>query len=410
MLSLMSRMRLAAVMAAVLVPALAAPIRGQQAPRRPRLASDADTNDAVSYYQLGVDRLERNPDAAAAAFYWATRLDPLSAHVWYGQYVAQLAHNASRLVRYVLRETRTMQSPEVMAIDSLRFKALALDPFVRRGLEEPLLKMYAHEAIPRDQFALTTNQLSDPEQVRQMESYFQQTDPYLRGLFAYGRGEMGDALRYIGNALASHEIDWMWAERAAVFFEVRQLDSARANMSRAVELAHGGGGGEVRHVWETRAAYLCALGRILEETRNWAGAREAYQDAYAANAAFYPALLRIGILGLRTGDTASALQSLRRVTEIVPNDFFAQATLGAIMHNRGQRDSAVAHLRRATEIEPLAAGGWLLLGRAYDAAGDTAQTIAAFQRYLALAPRNDAARLLAGRRLEQLQPGPAARP
>src|SRR5712692_402598 len=107
MLSVMSRMRLAAMLAAAFAPVLITPARWQQPPRRPRLAAEADTNDAVSYYQLGVERLERNPDAAAAAFYWAARLDPLSAQAWYGQYVAQLAHSSSRLVHYVLREPRT---------------------------------------------------------------------------------------------------------------------------------------------------------------------------------------------------------------------------------------------------------------------------------------------------------------
>ncbi|MFI5281212.1 MAG: hypothetical protein ACHQU1_12015, partial [Gemmatimonadales bacterium] len=93
----------------LLTGAMAVPLGAQQrAPRRPRLSGDADTNDAVSYAQLGTERLERNPGVAADAFWWAARLDPLSAQVWYGQYQARLARDPSRYVRYVLREERTL--------------------------------------------------------------------------------------------------------------------------------------------------------------------------------------------------------------------------------------------------------------------------------------------------------------
>jgi tetratricopeptide (TPR) repeat protein len=388
---------------------LALPLEAQRAPRRPRLSGDADTNDAVSYFQLGTERLERDPNGAAAAFWWATRLDPLSAQVWYGQYQAQLAQNGSRYVRYVLREARGLQTPEIAAIDSLRLRAIALDPFMHRGLEDPLLKVYARESVPRDQFMGRGDAITDPEQVHQMERYFVETDPYLAGLFSYSRGELRDAVRYWGNALSSHEHDWMWAERAVAFVELRQLDSARANLTHAIDRARNGRGDEPHHVWETPAAYQCALGRVLEDMRNWAAARDAYQNATAANAAYYPAWLRLGVLGLRTGDTASALDALTRVLQLQPNDYFAHVTLGAALSNRGQRDSALAHLRRATEIEPWASGGWLLLGRALDAAGDSSQAVAALQKYVALAPRNDPPRLLAGRRIELLQPS-AARP
>ena len=387
------------------VPALS--LEAQRAPRRPHLSGDADTNDAVSYFQLGADRLERNPGAAADAFWWAARLDPLSAQVWYGQYQALLARDASRYVRYVLREARTLQVPEVIAIDSLRLRALALDPFLHRGLEEPLLKSYARESIPRDQFLGRGDAISDPEQVAQMERYFRETDPYLAGVLSYSNNELRDAVRYWGSALASHEHDWMWAERGVAFVELRQLDSARANLTRAIDRARGGD--EPHHVWETAAAYQCALGRVLEVTRNWAAARDAYQSATAANAAYYPAWLRLGVLGLRTGDTAGAIAALRRELELQPDDYFAHVTLGAAFGNRGERDSSLAHLRRATEIEPWASGGWLLLARALDASSDSARAVTSFQKYLALAPRNDPARLLAGSRIEALQAA-AARP
>src|SRR5262249_5617463 len=158
----------------------------------------------------------------------------------YAQYVAQLAHNASRLVHYVLREPRYVRSPELIAVDSLRLRAIALDPFVRRSLEEPLLKIYSRESSPRDQFITQALAISGPERVRQMEQYLSETAPYLRGVLAYARGFLREAVQYWGNALSSHQHDWMWAERAQAFFELRQFDSARANISRAVDMARAG--------------------------------------------------------------------------------------------------------------------------------------------------------------------------
>ena len=139
-------------------------LAAQSVPRRPRLPSDADTNDAAAYYDLGVESFERNPDRSAQAFYWASRLDPASAPVWYARYAAEMVHNSSRLVHVILREARTMNTPEVYALDSLRLRAFAFDPFVRRNLEEYIVKLYANESIPRDQFALPTNRIADPEQ------------------------------------------------------------------------------------------------------------------------------------------------------------------------------------------------------------------------------------------------------
>ena len=36
----------------------------------------ADTNDAQAWFDYGVRRFEIDPDAAAAAFYWAARINP----------------------------------------------------------------------------------------------------------------------------------------------------------------------------------------------------------------------------------------------------------------------------------------------------------------------------------------------
>src|SRR6476619_1749563 len=50
------------------------PAQGKKEPRRPKLAAGADTNDARAYYDFAMQQLTKEPEDAANALYWATRL------------------------------------------------------------------------------------------------------------------------------------------------------------------------------------------------------------------------------------------------------------------------------------------------------------------------------------------------
>ncbi|HEY2804639.1 MAG TPA: hypothetical protein VGI92_02155, partial [Gemmatimonadales bacterium] len=78
----------------------AAPLGAQRPPRRPRLAAGADTNDAVAYFQFGLDKVENDPSGGEAAFYWAARLDPMSPQSQYALYIARLLRDPARLAKY----------------------------------------------------------------------------------------------------------------------------------------------------------------------------------------------------------------------------------------------------------------------------------------------------------------------
>ena len=139
----------------ILVVALlaAVPLDAQRAgdvPRRPRLDAAADTNDARAYYRLGQQRLDRRPDEAAAAFYWASQIDPGWADPLYGRHVALLMSEPRRLVRYWEGDRRTRTSAEVVAIDSLYFRALRIDPFVQRPFERELVRLVLMSVLGAD--------------------------------------------------------------------------------------------------------------------------------------------------------------------------------------------------------------------------------------------------------------------
>lgn len=379
------------VLALFLLATLAGGAEAQRVPRRPRLAADADTNDAIVYFQLGLARVERNADEAAAAFYWAGRLDPASPQALYAQSVALLLADPQRLVRWVHRDERTLRSPAILAIDSLRFRAEMQDPFLHRGMEEALLVSYSKNAVRQDAFVTRSTSAGTSGLAAATEQYFEQEDPALRGLLYYSRNLLRDAQQYWTIALRARDVDNVWADRARAFYEVRQADSALAGYQNALRFSRRAEA-DPHHVYESRAVWQYAIGRILEDRRNLEGAREAYERAFAEDEGYYPAMLRLGLVALQTGDTVGAIGALARATTGPNVQFFALTSAATVLSHLQRTDRSVPILRRATDVEPYAATGWLLLGRELVNARDTTGAIAAFEKYLAIAPRNDLSR------------------
>src|SRR5690349_21582953 len=85
-------------------------------PRRPKLPAGADTNSAQVYYDLGLDKFDRDPDQAADAFYWAARINPTQAESYYARRCALLIADRYRFERYWDDDRRTLQSDEVKRI------------------------------------------------------------------------------------------------------------------------------------------------------------------------------------------------------------------------------------------------------------------------------------------------------
>ena len=108
-------------------------------PKRPRVRGD--TNSALVYYELGVRLLQQQPEEAAAAFYWASRLSPEWASAPYARRVALYATDARLLARYYGLTGRMLTSRPVGELDSLLLRAEMLDPFFARDLETEFLEL-----------------------------------------------------------------------------------------------------------------------------------------------------------------------------------------------------------------------------------------------------------------------------
>lgn len=394
-------------LALAFVPLLAAAVPAQNPPRRPRLAGDADTNDARAYFQLGMQRVEVNPGQAADAFYWAARLDPNSPQTLYARGIALLLRNPPRLVRYRERDPGTLEHPDVRAIDSLRFRAEMQDPFFHRGMDQLLLYAYARAAVRNEEWFGRSENAGRSGMVQFIERFFEETDQYGRGQLYYSDNQLREALQYWALAMRMQSrrvhLPWLWSDRGRAWYELRQLDSARVALDSAIHLLDLVGGGATGYVHENRSAWLYALGRIHEDRRDLEAARAAYQRAIDRDVTYYPTWLRLGVLAGVARDTATAITYLAQATSRPGVQFFALATAATAYGALGRNDSAVVLLRRATETEPWASAGWLLYARALDTAGDAAAALPAYERYIALAPRNDTGVLAVTPRVQALR-------
>lgn len=374
---------------------------GQAVPRRPRLARDADTNDAVAYYNHAMERIRRSPRDALPGLYWAERLDPGAAATLYARHVAALLMNPSLIVGYIHREPEVLRRPEIRQADSILQRALWIDPFVHRGLEEVLLIEYARRVIPRDLWLLRRDQLDD-EVLHEMRRYFSESDPFLAGRAACARADCRLALAFFATALqGSRNQERIHYERALAWYQLRQLDSAAAALRAALHEVRRAPR-VVRPVYESAAQWEYALGFLYELQGNASAARDAYIRALDEDVGLYPAALRLAALQLGQRDTAGAVARLAGVA--VTHDVYpVHVFLGALYSRAGRQDSAVTHLRRAAELEPYSTAPWIAIGLALEASRDTTGAIAAYRRYLSLARLTDPDALTIQHRLSSLQ-------
>src|SRR5580765_4192997 len=108
-------------------------------PTRPRLPSASDTNSADAYEQWGRSMVAYAPDSAAAAFYWASRLDPWRPAPYYERGIALLMTHAERpnvganMLPWAMN--KELSEAELSLVDSLNELAMLRDPFMERSLD-----------------------------------------------------------------------------------------------------------------------------------------------------------------------------------------------------------------------------------------------------------------------------------
>ncbi len=362
--------------------ALPAQLDPHQVPRRPHLPAEADTNNARDYFRFGVAQVAQRPQEAAAAFYWAARLDPTWADPVYGRYVALLVGHPLRVLDgYVLRDPATLRDPRVRAIDSVAYSALLMNPWIDRRFDGVMLETWLNGVAGNGHL---------------WASDLRPRNPWAAGWMSYNQGKFQDAVADYTEGLKREPGNpWTLLRRARTYVAMGRADSALADARAALAAIRAGNNDWVTLSYEGQPYLEYGVGVLYEQMQQLDSARAAYERALLDEVAFYPAHRRLAFLRLAAGDTAGALAELQQVTIIAPAQAPALFEYGMLNVATGHADSAIAIFARARDAEPWYPAPRFMLAKLYDRYGFAAEALAEYQAFVARAPRTMAAPLQA---------------
>lgn len=371
---------------------------------RPRSAEIADTNDARAYYRAGVSLFERDPEAAAAAFYWAARIDPGFGEALYARRAALLMMDPRMLRNVFEGNERALKSDDMRRIDSLQFRALMLNPFLYRQLDRTMFVAYIRKSAID---AARRNGDGEPnagDLDYAIENYLSRSGESTRAWLAYSDGDYPNALVHYAKALSnSRDKASVRLDRARIFKMQGQVDSSLAELSKALDEMRKKDEKDLVIFYNSKALVEYSSAVLLEGAGDNAKAREAYGRALQEDLSYYPAHMRLGLLALGAKDTATAISELALASQIAPGEPQIRYMNGfALALSRRYKD-AVAELRKAVELEPYYALPYLLLGQTYEALNNGADAVVSYQKFLERATAGAAQRAYASERLSEVK-------
>jgi len=408
---------LASLVASILVtlPPAALQAQGGKVPKRPNLEEGADTNFAPAYYEFGMRKIERDPQKAADAFYWATRLDPAWAQPVYARRIALLMADPRLLVGYMRGNRRFLESKEARRIDSLELRALTLDPFLNRDLDKQLIVVYLR-ALFQEMLQQNGQQLDAASSVGfeyYMEHYLRNdARERVRASMAMSEGRVPDALELYRKAIPQEPDDeaWIHVERARAFHMLGNDDSTRAELAQGLEKLRKRDQKAFVFVYESKALLEQCIGLTYELKAQFEPAREAYGRALQEDLSYYPAHIRLGSVALAVGDTTSALSEMDLAVQVRPDDPWVRATYGQTLAQTGRAVDAAVQLKKAVDLEPFYPGPYYLLGRVAETLGKPAEAAEDYRGYLTHASSRDVRVPDVKQRLAALRPVAGERP
>jgi len=373
-------------------------------PKRPELPAGTDVNDPVAYYRHGMSRLERAPKEAAAAFYWASRLDPERPELLYAQRVAHLISEPRRLYNYMLGVRRVVRSKEIRALDSLYYRALMLDPYMYRQFDRLLFDRFIAAWIEEVERGRSPGTLDRALLEYHMNNYLRSAGAGMKAWLAYGERRFQDALRLYEQALEKEDNKAdIHANRARIFYLIGNFAAAREEMGRAVEELRKEDEDALVFFYESKALYEHSIGMACEREGDIACAREAYGRALLEDLSYHPAHVRLAMLALAENDTATALGELDLAVEIAGENAVIRTAYGATLLGAGRLEEAAEQLEKAIELEPYYAHPYLLLGRALDGQGRGEAALAQYRAFLERASRRHEAIAQTTQRVRELE-------
>jgi Tfp pilus assembly protein PilF len=368
--------------------------RGGKPVPRPKLRDVTDTNDAQAYYDAGLQQVNRDPDYAADAFYWAARINPGWAEPLYGRRAALLLQRRTLLNQYMTADDRRSRSKELLALDSLYAHALMLNPFLYRRLDRQLFISWLTDG----------DRQAQAEYAYEINTAIMRAPPATQAWFAYSNGNFERALELYGRAIEqAREPAGLHIARARILGMRNEVESAVAEFQSAL--------GEMREkdekklvvLYDSKAMAEYSIGTLLEGAGNAQKARDAYGRALQEDLSYYPAHMRLGLLALSEGDTTAAVSELALASDIATSDAYIHYLNGWVLGKAKHTAEAVTELKKAVELEPYYALPNLILGATYESLEKAPEAIAAYERFLALASARDPQREFATSRLTDLK-------
>jgi tetratricopeptide (TPR) repeat protein len=375
------------MLAFVLLAAVATGSSAQEkAPPRPVLAAGADTNDATTYYDVGLALLRQNPEKAANAFYWASQLNPGDADPYYARRTALLMARPTQLVGYWAGQRSVIRDKAIMRADSLYLRALTINPFLYRKLDniffDAILHQYAVEVTGTGGSAGEVEYLLD--------KYMRDAPAETKAWRAYSDGNFEEALRQYAIALKStRKKAPLRVERGRIFYQMNMADSALVELTAAAEELRKADKKELVFQYESKGVIEHALGMAQLRMGKADAARESFARALQEDLSYSPAHVQLGFMALEAKDTATAVSEFDLASQIATTNPTVLYQYGYTLGETGKAVEAEAQLKKATALAPFYAAPHLALARAQKAQNRKDDAIASARRFLALSGRND---------------------
>ena len=373
----------------------------QKEPKRPKLPAGADTNDSRIYYAFALRQLKTDPDKAADALYWTTRLEPTWADGFYARRVALLLTNHSRLLNYWNGDRRTIQSDDIKRIDSLFYHALTLDPFVSQTLDRQLFESLADDLAKRYE---RDGVASETEARYAIDTEMRDAPPATKAWLAYGDGQFDDALRLYAEAIRADKRNGpLRLDRARVFVQMNLLDSALIELNAAVADLRQRDTKDLIYVYQSKALAEQSIGAVQQRLGNAAAAKEAFGQALQEDLSYYPAHMQLAYMAIDAKDTTTALTELDLAVQVQDRDPATRYVYGFALATTGKLPEAEAQLRKSIELDPAYAAPHFMLAYALEQEAKDSAAAAEYTTFLSLAPLRDPRRATALGRVAALK-------
>lgn len=366
--------------------------------KRPRMEAAADTNDALAYYNFGVAEFTRNPDAAAAAFYWAARINPAWGDPLYARRAALIMADRSLLEQVMEGNRKTLESNRMRRLDSLQLRALMWSPFLFRQFDRAIFTGYIKNMANRG------TDYNSAELQYAIDAYLRSADYQTRAWLAYSDRDFPSALAHYARAMSSaRDKAAVRLDRARIFSMQSNVDSATAEFNQALLEMRKKDQKDLVILYDSKALVEYSIAVLLEGKGNAAGAREAYGRALTEDLSYYPAHMRLGLLALGLKDTTVAMSELALAAQLAPNEPHIRFVNGWMLGGMGHFAESIIELRKAIELEPFYALPYLRLGQVYEQLEKAKEAADSYESYLKRASASDVQRAFAQEHLTDIK-------